>query len=94
MSGRQNKNLIIRLQKSHSRKTVYHIIVSRVRTDGQARKASLGSVIPINENLAYLKLDFAQLSYYLYQGISFSKAFAKIIGLDNYAYYAKKLKTK
>ena len=94
MSGRENKNLIIRLQRSSSRKTVYHIIVSRVRTDGRSRKASLGSLVMINENLAYLKIDLNQLSYFLYQKISFSRAFAKIMGLENHAYHAQTINTK
>jgi hypothetical protein len=88
MSGRENKNFIIRLQRANSRRTVYHIIVSRVRTDGRSRKASLGSLVMINENLAYLKIDLTQLSYFLYKKISFSRAFAKIIGLENHAYHA------
>jgi ribosomal protein S16 len=83
MLGRENKNLIIRLLRSDTRKTVYHIIVTRKRTDGQARQDSIGRFVIINENMAYLKIDIKKLNFYLHKNIRISTAFAKILGIDN-----------
>ncbi len=82
MSGRGNKHLIIRLQKSGPRKTVYHIVVTRKKTDGQGRQDSLGRLILINENMSDLKIDINKLNYYLHRNVSMSTAFVKILGIE------------
>jgi ribosomal protein S16 len=82
MKGRENQRLTIRLLRQSTQKTVYHIVVSRIRTDGNSRLDSLGKLVLINGTNSYLKLDMNLLNYYLYKNISFSKSFAKVIGMD------------
>jgi len=81
MKGRGNNDLTIRLIRSHTRQTVYHIVVTRKKTDGQGRIDSIGKFVKINDTQSYLKIDLTKLNYYLYQNISFSPSFAKVTGI-------------
>ncbi len=84
MLGRQQKNLIIRLVKLKNNNTVYHIIITRKRSHGKSMLDKIGefTIIPAKQ-YAYLKINRKKLSTYLYHGITMSKAFLKVIGIES-----------
>lgn len=82
MLGRQNKNLVVRFITTKD-KSVYHVIVTRKRSNPQSSKYKIGVVYKKDRVLSVIKLDLKKLHYLLMSAkITFSCSVFKLFNIE------------